>query len=221
MSVIHRTTLRPAKLELLADWLPTRPWYHGGPRGPRLSKAGGFRLDDPKGEVGIELMVVRDDSGDAPAVYLVPLTYRGAPLDGADAALLGTAEHGVLGRRWIYDACHDPVAVAELAALVEGRAQPQAQSVSDTPDHEVTRALAGEGPVPAEFPTVVDTEEHTELTAPDGTVLRVLRTPHPAPDGVPQAEPGAAGHVAGAWEAADGTRVQGLLVLLLTPPPAP
>ncbi|MEW1603678.1 1,4-alpha-glucan branching protein [Streptomyces sp. DH-12] len=221
MSVIHRTTLRPAKLELLADWLPTRPWYHGGPHGPRLSKAGGFRLDDPKGEVGIELMVVRDDSGDAPAVYLVPLTYRGAPLDGADAALLGTAEHGVLGRRWIYDACHDPVAVAELAALVEGRVQPQAQSVSDTPDHEVTRALAGEGPVPAEFPTVVDTEEHTELTAPDGTVLRVLRTPHPAPDGVPQAEPGAAGHVAGAWEAADGTRVQGLMVLLLTPPPAP
>ncbi|CAL9431279.1 maltokinase N-terminal cap-like domain-containing protein [Streptomyces sp. enrichment culture] len=221
MSVIHRTALRPAKLELLADWLPTRPWYHGGPHGPRLSKAGGFRLDDPKGEVGIELMVVRDDSGDAPAVYLVPLTYRGAPLDGADAALLGTAEHGVLGRRWIYDACHDPVAVAELAALVEGRVQPQAQSVSDTPDHEVTRALAGEGPVPAEFPTVVDTEEHTELTAPDGTVLRVLRTPHPAPDGVPQAEPGAAGHVAGAWEAADGTRVQGLMVLLLTPPPAP
>ncbi|MFF9677881.1 1,4-alpha-glucan branching protein, partial [Streptomyces eurythermus] len=131
MSVIHRTTLEPTKLELLAGWLPTRPWYHGGPEGPRLSRVGGFRLDDPKGEAGIEFMVVRDDSGDAPVSYLVPLTYRGAPLDGADAALLGTAEHGVLGRRWIYDACHDPVAVAELAALVEGRAEPQAQSVSD------------------------------------------------------------------------------------------
>lgn len=71
-----------------------------------------------------------------------------------------------------------------------------------------------------EYPAVEDTEEHTGLTAPDGTVLRVLRTPHPAPDGAPQAEPGTAGHVAGAWDAPDGTRVQGLMVLL-TPPPAP
>ncbi|MFC8836104.1 maltokinase N-terminal cap-like domain-containing protein [Streptomyces griseoincarnatus] len=221
MSVIHRTTLEPAKLELLTGWLPTRPWYRGGPQEPKLSKAGGFRLDDPEGEVGIEFMVVRDESGDTPVDYLVPLTYRAAPLDGADTALVGTAEHGVLGRRWVYDACHDPVAVAELAALVEGRAEPQAQSVSHTPDREVSRALAGEGPVPAEFPAVEDTEEHTELTAPDGTVLRVLRTPHPAPDGAPQAEPGTAGHVTGAWDTPDGTRVQGLMVLLLTPPPAP
>ncbi|MEQ8142649.1 1,4-alpha-glucan branching protein [Streptomyces sp. OP7] len=221
MAVIHRTTLEPTKLELLTAWLPSRPWYHGAPEGPRLTRAGGFRLDDPQGEVGIEFLVATDASGSAPAAYLVPLTYRGAPLDGADAALVGTTEHGVLGRRWVYDACHDPVAVAELAALVEGRAEPQAQSASDTPDREVTRALAGEGPVPAEFPAVTDTGEHTELTAPDGTVLRVLRVLHPAPDGTPQAEPGAAGHVAGAWEAEDGTRVQGLMVLLLTPPPAP
>jgi hypothetical protein len=26
---------------------------------------------------------------------------RGAPLDGADQALIGTSEHGVLGRRWV------------------------------------------------------------------------------------------------------------------------
>lgn len=216
MSVIHRTTLEPTKLELLAGWLPTRPWYRGGPQEPKLSKAGGFRLDDPEGEVGIEFMVVVSGQ-----TCMAPLTYRGAPLDGAEHALVGTMEHGVLGRRWIYDACHDPVAVAELAALVEGRAEPQAQSVSDTPDREVSRALAGEGPVPAEYPAVEDTEEHTGLTAPDGTVLRVLRTPHPAPDGAPQAEPGTAGHVTGAWDAPDGTRVQGLMVLLLTPPPAP
>ncbi|MFD8166648.1 1,4-alpha-glucan branching protein [Streptomyces cellulosae] len=221
MAVIHRTTLEPTKLELLTGWLPTRPWYHGGLGEPKLGKAGGFRLDDPKGEVGIEFMVVRDGSGDAPVSYLVPLTYRAAPLDGADAALVGTAEHGVLGCRWVYDACHDPVAVAELAALLEGRAEPQAQSVSHTPDREVSRALAGEGPLPAEFPAVEDGEEHTELTAADGTVLRVLRTLHPAQDGAPQAEPGAAGHVAGAWDAPDGTRAQGLMVLLLTPPPAP
>ncbi|MER6404176.1 1,4-alpha-glucan branching protein [Streptomyces viridosporus] len=220
MAVIHRTTLEPTKLELLTAWLPSRPWYHGGAGEPRPARAGGFRLDDPRGEVGIEFMVVTDSSGAEPAAYLVPLTYRGAPLDGAEHALIGTAEHGVLGRRWVYDGCHDPVLVAETAALIEGRARAQAQNLTDTPDREVTRAYADEGPVPADFTTVVDTAEHTELSAPDGTVLRVLRTPRPAPDGSPLPEPGTSGHVAGAWELPDGTRAQGLFLVLRTPPRA-
>ncbi|QEU87758.1 maltokinase N-terminal cap-like domain-containing protein [Streptomyces viridosporus] len=220
MAVIHRTTLEPTKLELLTAWLPSRPWYHGGAGEPRPAGAGGFRLDDPRGEVGIEFMVVTDSSGAEPAAYLVPLTYRGAPLDGAEHALIGTAEHGVLGRRWVYDGCHDPVLVAETAALIEGRARAQAQNLTDTPDREVTRAHADEGPVPADLTTVVDTAEHTELSAPDGTVLRVLRTPRPAPDGPPLPEPGTSGHVAGAWELPDGTRAQGLFLVLRTPPRA-
>lgn len=77
MAVIHKTTLTPGKLELLAAWLPSQPWYEGGDRHPELARAGGFRLDDPRGEVGIEFMVVTDDSGDEPLSYLVPLTYRG------------------------------------------------------------------------------------------------------------------------------------------------
>ena len=52
MAVIHRTTLEPTKLELLTTWLPSRPWYDGGAEGPQLARAGGFRLDDPEGEVG-------------------------------------------------------------------------------------------------------------------------------------------------------------------------
>src|SRR5262249_17538682 len=55
----------------------------------------------------------------------------------ADGALLGTAEHAVLGHRWIYDGVHDPVLVAQLVALIQGDAEPQAQSVSDTPDFTV------------------------------------------------------------------------------------
>jgi hypothetical protein len=47
MSLIHHTTLKPTKLELLAEWLPTRPWYRGGAGQPSLTKVGGFRLDDP------------------------------------------------------------------------------------------------------------------------------------------------------------------------------
>lgn len=220
MALIHRTTMEPTKLELLASWLPSRPWYHGDAAGPRLAGAGGFRLDDPKGEVGIEFMIVTDTSGSEPAAYLVPLTYRGAPLDGAEHALVGTSEHGVLGRRWVYDACQDPVAVAELAALIEGRVEAQAQSVSDTVDDEVTRACAGEGPLPAHFAAAEDTPEHTELSAPDGTALRVLRTLRPAPDGSPLPGPGAAGHVAGVWKLPDGTRARGLLCVLRTTPPA-
>jgi Maltokinase N-terminal cap domain len=140
VSIIHRTTLTPTKLELLAGWLPSRPWYTGPGRDPVLAKAGGFRLDDPEGEVGIEFMVARDGR----CAYHVPLTYRAAPLDGARDALIGTTSHGVLGRRWVYDGTRDPVLVTQLAALFQGAAVPQAQSISDTPDPSVlSRPVTG------------------------------------------------------------------------------
>lgn len=66
MAVILHTTLKPTKLELLTSWLPSRPWYRGGMGGPKLAKAGGFRLDDPQGAVGIEFMVVNDVPGPHP-----------------------------------------------------------------------------------------------------------------------------------------------------------
>ncbi|MDA2814850.1 1,4-alpha-glucan branching protein [Nocardiopsis sp. RSe5-2] len=181
MAEIHRTSLHPTKLELLTGWLPSRPWYRGQ-GAPELSKAGGFRLDDPEGEVGIEFMVVADASGPAPTAYLVPLTYRGAPLDGAQNALLGTMEHGVLGTRWVYDALRDPVAVAQLTALLEGRVQAQEQSVSDTVarDVEVRVGTAVSGP-------------------------RVHRIPADAP---PE---GANGHVTGVWTMPGGARGRGVL----------
>ncbi|GGQ19565.1 maltokinase N-terminal cap-like domain-containing protein [Streptosporangium pseudovulgare] len=218
MAVIHRTSLKPTKLELLTSWLPSRPWYSGGAGAPQLTKAGGFRLDDPQGEVGIEFMVVTDSSGAHPAGYLVPLTYRGAPLDGAEHALIGTTEHGVLGRRWVYDGCHDPVLVAQLLALIEGRVQAQDQSVSDTPDREVTRSFSGDGLASAGFPaTAIDDHEGTELPAPDGTALRLHRVLRPAPDNAPL-PPDATGHVAGSWRTPDGTGAGGLFVVVRTGP---
>ena len=216
MAVIHHTVLKPTKLELLASWLPSRPWYSGGAGEPELAKAGGFRLDDPHGEVGIEFIVVTDTSGSHPTTYLVPLTYRGAPLDGAEHALVGTMEHGMLGRRWAYDGCHDPVLVAELLALIEGRAQAQDQNTSDTPDREVSCSYTGDGLVPVDFTiSATDDQEGTELPAAHDTTLRLHRVLRPAPDNAPFLPPEAAGHVAGSWQTPDGARARGLFAVLL------
>ncbi|MEH0841516.1 hypothetical protein V6U81_03855 [Micromonospora sp. CPCC 205711] len=114
MALLHRATLRPTKLELLAEWLPSRRWYQG-PAGVDVERVAGYRFDDPAGKVGIETMLVR--AGDGP-VHQVPLTYRDAPLAGADGWLVGTTEHSALGRRWVYDACGDPVYAAALAAAI-------------------------------------------------------------------------------------------------------
>ncbi|WP_055489251.1 hypothetical protein [Streptomyces sp. TP-A0356] len=202
MSIIHRTTLTPGKLELLTSWLPTQPWYLGTGREPVLSKSGGFRLDDPRGEVGLEFMAATDECGDRPVTYHVPLSYRGAPLDGADEALLGTSEHGVLGRRWIYDGTHDPVLVAQLLALLQGRAEPQAQSVNDTPDPSVTVHFAGTGVATGVVSsTVVNGPHDTRLTVNTASeparrltlqVTRVLRPGEGAPAD-------ATGHVTAHW----------------------
>jgi hypothetical protein len=219
MAIIHKTTLTPTKLELLTDWLPAQPWYADRGRAPELAKAGGFRLDDPEGDVGIEFMVVTDGSDDSAVAYLVPLTYRASALEGADGGLVGTTEHGVLGRRWVYDGVRDPVLVAQLAALVRGQAQAQMQSVSDTADPTVTcvpvaggeavtveAAVAGDGPLGAGLR--VGTVGGDDL--PDGqlviTVNRVLR-----PDGGGLGGEADPGRVSGAWRLADGTIVRGSL----------
>ena len=109
---------------------------------------GGFRLDDPGGQVGIEFMMVADRAGNTDSVYHVPLTYRGAALAGTNAGLIGTAHRaldGVLGRRWIYDGVYDPVLLTQLVALIQGYAQAQAQSVSNTADPTVTNHPVTQG----------------------------------------------------------------------------
>jgi hypothetical protein len=173
--------MRPTKLELLTDWLPHQPWYQGEPKA-ELTRAGGFRLDDPEGEVGIEFMIVTAAGADT-AAYLLPLTYRGAPLDGAEQALIGTSEHGVLGTRWIYDGTQDPVLLAQLAALLRGEAVAQAQSESDTPD-----------------PTV----RVRATRAVDGDLVIHRQLPRPAAEG-------RTGTVIANWQQPDGTRAESVI----------
>ncbi len=115
MAILYpQATLSPTKLELLTPWLPTRAWYQG-PAEPVLTRVAGYRFDDPDGEVGIETLLVQAENG---PLYQVPLTYRGTPLDGRDEWLVGTTEHSVLGPRWIYDGCGDPLYARTLATAI-------------------------------------------------------------------------------------------------------
>ena len=114
MALLHGgASIRPTKLELLATWLPTRPWFVGD--ASALELVGAYRFDDPAGEVGMETHLVR--AGDS-TIYQVPLTYRAAPLDGGEAFLVGTMDHTVLGDRWVYHASIDPVYLEVLADTI-------------------------------------------------------------------------------------------------------
>lgn len=152
MALIHRATLQPTKIELLTAWLPTRAWAADA---GAVEPVGAYRFDDPAGEVGLEAHLVQGAGG---VVLHVPLTYRAAPLPGADDALVGTMEHSVLGRRWVYDGCADPVWVAALARAVLAGA-PQAEELVDVDGElvlrEPTARVTGSG---AEPDPVVDEE---------------------------------------------------------------
>lgn len=152
MALIHRATLHPTKLELLAAWLPTRDWY-AGTAGTQIRVAG-YRFDDPAGEVGIETILVRSLEG---PVHQVPLTYRGAPLNGANDWLIGTSEHSALGKRWIYDGCGDPVYAAALASAIladAGQAEEFEEVDGELVRRPATMSIASDGTRSAVVPAV-------------------------------------------------------------------
>jgi hypothetical protein len=217
VAVIHHTTLEPTKLELLARWLPSQPWYRDNGHEPELVRAGGFRLDDPAGEVGIEFMFVRDDSDGQGTTYLVPMTYRSGPRE-TDDGLIGTSQHGVLGLRWIYDAANDPVMVAQLVALIQGTVQAQMQSQSHVPDPTVTGVAVGDGglnvvasSVPASGPDGTDLLAETAGGSPESgrqLTVRLHRVLAPVDSAAPL---DSAGTVAANWVLADDTAVRGVV----------
>lgn len=106
MAILHKgSTISPTKPELLETIL-------GGP----VDVRGAYRFDDPEGEVGVEAFVVSRGE----ETHHVVLTYRAAPLDGAEEHLVSTMDHSVLGQRWVYDGAGDPVAVACFRRAVLG-----------------------------------------------------------------------------------------------------
>jgi hypothetical protein len=120
VATLHQATLTPSKLELLSSWVPEQPWWPHE-RACAVDLSVDYRFDDPEGEVGIQTYLLRTELG---ALVQVPVTYRDAPLDGAEQYLIGTSMHSVLGERWVYDGCADPVCIRAFAtAILTGGSQ--------------------------------------------------------------------------------------------------
>ena len=187
--------------------MPRQSWFVGDPTAaPEV--LGAPRLDDPDGEVGIETALVR--FGDGP-VLLVPLTFRGAPLDGVEPVVV--MEHSVLGRRWVYDGATDPVAVAVLVAAI---AQEQREAVlvrdgEELPSRGSLRGIVVGTPTavpvqalglhPGRAVAAHDAEEATTVIALNGQALRLWRRPRPVVASTGTDGPGddSRPHLVGSW----------------------
>ncbi|HEX7716254.1 MAG TPA: 1,4-alpha-glucan branching protein [Marmoricola sp.] len=222
MALLHRAELRPSKIELVASWAPTQPWFEAG-AGAEPVTVGSFRFDDPAGEVGIETLLVQ--AGDGPAMQ-VPLTYRGAPLEGGDAWLIGTMQHSVLGRRWVYDGAGDPVYLTAVAtaALTGGRQADQYVDVDgELVVREPTAVVVGSGtgsvtlpaPVPADRVSIRPEPGSTVVAAGDLrlVIVRTLRTDD-RPDGLDRTDDAPSAVLTGTWAGQGEPRT---LVLVLAP----
>jgi Maltokinase N-terminal cap domain len=167
MALIHMATVTPTKRELLAAWLPGRTWFPGG----EFEQLGAYRFDDPAGQVGVETLLLGTAAG---PVLHVPLTYRAAPLPGAGAHLVGTTEHSVLGPRWVYDGCADPVWAHTVAAAILTGGSSAAEEYpagSGLPARTPTASAQGSG-VPGTAVPPIDAVSYA-----DGTVATIAAGP--------------------------------------------
>lgn len=128
MAIIYRAELSPSKTDILRDFLSSRSWGETG----ELELLGAYRFDDPDGEVGVECHLVR--AGET--IYHLPLTYRPAPLEGAEQQLLGTMQHSVLGERYVYDGLGDELALDCFRRAICGE-QEQAELGTYSEDGEL------------------------------------------------------------------------------------
>lgn len=180
VAILYQAELTPSKMEMLSTWVPVQAWL-GDADVRTLDAVGSYRFDDPGGEVGVETHLLRSADGQ---VLQVPLTYRSAPMRGGEPSLITTAQHSVLGERWIYDACGDPVYAHALAtAILTGGTQAELELVTDTgyERREPTTRVSGSGLPGAAVPhvgPVTYLSEGTRTIVRSGqlelTVLRVI-----------------------------------------------
>jgi hypothetical protein len=174
VAIIYQAQIQPSKLELIASWLPDQPWFTGrGVEG--LASLGAYRFDDPAGDVGIETLLVGTGHG----IVQMPMTYRGAPLDGADQWLVGTMQHSVLGPRWVYDACADPIYANALAAAIFGAGSQAAEFVQGDGAPTLrnpSATVTGRGPAGADVPPVGDVDD-LQVSTDAGTAVTTVTAP--------------------------------------------
>lgn len=101
MAIFHVAENTPPKAEIISQWLADQPW--GPQKEAAIELLGSFHLDDPAGQVGMQVFLVQADD----MVFQIPLSYRDAPLDGSDHAFIAEMEHSVLGTRYLYDGLGD------------------------------------------------------------------------------------------------------------------
>jgi Maltokinase N-terminal cap domain len=178
VALLYQATLTPSKTELLQAWIPGQPWI-GDADVTTVEAVGAYRFDDPDGEVGIETHLLQTADGQT---LQVPLTYRGSPLDGAEASLITTMQHSVLGERWVYDACGDPVYVLALATtILSGGTQADLEVATDTGPKPwvATTRVSGSGTPGSVSPPIASvsfTDEGTTTVIAAGRIeLAVLR----------------------------------------------
>jgi Maltokinase N-terminal cap domain len=152
MALLHRaSTLTPTKLDLASAWAVEQPWFSGDPQAV-FEPVGSYRFDDPEGQVGIETLLIR--AGEHEPVLQIPVTYRDAPLVGAEHALIGTAEHSALGTRWVYDGVADPAYLSAVA------------TVTLTGGHQADQFVEIEGELVAREPTAIVSGSGTDGMPP-------------------------------------------------------
>ena len=143
----HRLPERdPDPVQARADgsWLPTAPGTTETRSGSRWVRS---VSTTPTARWGCEGFLL---GADGPSTLFLPLTYRGAELEGAEDHLVGATEHSELGPRWVYDGCGDPVfAVAGRAVLTGGTGVDQEYDIGDGRETRPTNAQvqgSGGGP---------------------------------------------------------------------------
>lgn len=190
---IYDAVLDPGKLDLLRSWVCHQSWFDGDPE--RLEQVTAYRFVDPAGEVGMESFLLSDGEN----TFHVPVTYRGAELDGAADSLVGTMEHSVLGRRWVYDAPADPVYTTEVCRVISHRdtaadhVQMEDGAITPSPVN-----IRGGGDGPAEG-----------VDAPQ--VIRVISEENNAEADCPLI--GSPGTLSGTWQDVDGSHTAVLVVV--------
>ncbi|MGX6452151.1 maltokinase N-terminal cap-like domain-containing protein [Brevibacterium paucivorans] len=186
MAQIYNAVLSPSKNQVIATVLGTDE--------ADIEKLTSYRFDDPAGQIGMEVHIVRTPDG---SVLQVPLVYRPEPLEDAEEdELIATMEHSVLGTRYVYLGMSDPVFAEALDVTIsEERSGAEQFLVDGDTQTPITEGLAD----------VIGTGEiELEEEEDDENLIGVLELFAELDlDGLSEEEANQPGQLIGTWEGQD------------------